>query len=359
MENNELLLKVNASSCYEVKIKRGIFSSLGDELRSLFPNSSFAVITDDIVDSLYGNEIEEILSSSNLSFSKFVFKNGEGSKTLATAERIYSFLNESSMTRGDVIISLGGGIVSDLAGFVASSYLRGIKFINIPTTLLSMVDASVGGKTGVNTSFGKNQVGAFWQPSLVLIDPNFLKTLPKDIFEDGIAEIIKYGVISDKVILDMLSCGEENLSSRLEEIIYRSIKIKKDVCQEDEKDNGKRMMLNFGHTIAHAIEAHSSHRISHGKAVAIGMVMIEGLLGYFEDEFREKNPVRDEISSLCWLYNLPTEYKANILELFEIIKSDKKRKNDEITIVLSREIGSCFLKSISLEMLKQALEEVF
>ncbi|MEG1994663.1 MAG: 3-dehydroquinate synthase, partial [Oscillospiraceae bacterium] len=264
-------------------------------------------------------------------------------KTLATCEKIFDFLTENMITRSDIVIALGGGVVGDTAGFVSASYLRGIEFIQIPTTFLASIDSSVGGKTGVNTALGKNLVGAFWQPSLVVIDTNTFDTLPKNIFADGVAEAIKYGVIKNKQLFEIIKSGK--IQENLETVIKECILIKKQLVEEDERDTGERMLLNFGHTIGHAIEKHSNHQVSHGSGVAIGMVLMTALS---ENMGITNNGTKNEIESVCKLYNLPTSYVGEEKQLVDIIKNDKKRKGNTITIVLAKEVGTSILYKIDI-----------
>lgn len=347
-------LTVNASKSYDIIIKKHILDEAGERIKELFPSSRVAVITDDIVDRLYGEKLMTSFKNAGIEACKASFKHGEEQKTLATCEAMFDFLSENNITRSDLVVALGGGIAGDLAGFVSGVHLRGISFVNIPTTLLAMIDSSVGGKTGVNTSHGKNQVGAIWQPSLVLIDPLCLETLEDEIFSDGIAEAIKYGVIRDEKILSFLLKGKDFALQNIEELIFSCVSIKRDVVQNDERDTGERMILNFGHTIAHAIEKHSNHKLSHGRAVAVGMVLIEKLLELEESGCK----LSKEIENLCKLYNLPTDYEGDREELFKIIGSDKKRQKDEITIVLAKEVGKAYLKRINIDDLKIGLLKI-
>lgn len=343
-ENTKHLICVNASRNYNIEIEKGSLETIGKKVKELFPKSKVAIITDDIVNGFYSGIVEKSLTSENIDFCKFVFENGEGSKTLVTCEKIFDFLTENMITRSDIIIALGGGVVGDTAGFVAASYLRGIEFIQIPTTFLASIDSSVGGKTGVNTALGKNLVGAFWQPSLVIIDTNTFDTLPENIFADGVSEAIKYGVIKNNQLFEIIKSGK--IKENLETVIKECILIKKQLVEQDERDTGDRMLLNFGHTIGHAIEKHSNHKISHGSGVAIGMVMMSNLS---ESLGLTNKGTAKEIENVCKTYNLPTDYNGKEKELIQIIKSDKKRKGENITIVLAKEIGTSFLYKISID----------
>ena len=234
--------------------------------------SNCAVITDSNVDKLYSNILISSLEKSGYKVSKFVFDAGEQSKNANTFVDILEFLANSGLTRSDCVFALGGGVVGDIAGFAASVYLRGIKFVQIPTTLLAAVDSSVGGKTAVNLPAGKNLVGAFHQPSLVLCDLDTLDTLPESVFQDGCAEVIKYGVIYDAGLFSHLA--ENGLAFEREYVISRCVELKRNVVEQDEFDTGARQMLNYGHTIGHGIEAQSGFSVTHGQAVAIGMAIV-------------------------------------------------------------------------------------
>lgn len=336
-------VSVTASRKYDVLIggniikdgKKFIEEALGGRPR-------LAVITDDRVDGLHGKTLETALSGFDV--VKFVFKNGEESKNIKTFGKILEFLAENNITRTDAVVAFGGGVVGDIAGFAASTFLRGIRFIQIPTTLLAMVDSSVGGKTAIDLEGGKNLCGTFWQPSLVLCDYSFLSTLPDEIFSDGMAEVIKYGVIRDRSLFDLLL--KENAKKNIEEIIARCVSIKRDIVNEDEKDTGIRAMLNFGHTAAHSIEKLSGFEISHGRAVGIGMVIASKgaeKMGVCKKETTE------EIIKAVKLYGLDTECPFSAKDVYSISLSDKKRSGEYITLVLPEETGKCILKKIHID----------
>ncbi|MEI6579117.1 MAG: 3-dehydroquinate synthase, partial [Eubacteriales bacterium] len=257
---------------YDVLIGSRMLKNAGDILRDYFSPCSVVIVTDDNVDALYGETVQYSLTCSGFNTSKFVFKHGEHSKNLSVYAKALEFMAQNSLTRSDMVVALGGGVTGDLAGFAAASYLRGVRFVQMPTTLLAAVDSSVGGKTGVNLDAGKNLAGAFWQPSLVLCDCDTLNTLPDDILADGIAEAIKYGMIRDKELFEMLEFGD--CISNPEACVARCVTIKGNIVAKDEFDNGERQLLNFGHTLAHSIEKLSDYKISHGHAVAIGMVIV-------------------------------------------------------------------------------------
>ena len=243
---------------YDIVIEKGVLAKAGDWVKSLWQPQKIALITDNHVGSLYAEKVKLSIENAGFEVIVFDFLEGEASKNLQTVNKAYEFLVKNGMTRSDGIVALGGGVVGDLAGFVASTYMRGIHFLQIPTSLTAQVDSSIGGKTGVNTPFAKNMVGTFTQPNGVLIDPETLQTLGKRELIEGMGEVIKYGLIEDVELWDELSAMDgspESILKHAESIIYRSCNVKRKVVVEDELDNGVRLYLNFGHTIGHAVEA--------------------------------------------------------------------------------------------------------
>jgi 3-dehydroquinate synthase len=342
-------VEVNASKNYSVWIDgsegAGLLSQAGDKIAAVCKGEAAALVTDDVVNELYGDTVEQSLKATGYSTMRFVFPHGEQSKNMATYTSLLCALTEANLTRTDLVVALGGGVVGDLAGFAAATYLRGIKFTQIPTTLLAMVDSSVGGKTAVDLPAGKNQVGAFYQPDLVLCDVGALKTLPDEVFHDGCAEMIKHGVILSAELFELL---KKPIQSRMEDIIARNVTIKRDIVVADEKDTGIRQILNFGHTIGHGIEKHSNYGVTHGKAVAIGMVIASrgasrmGLCG--ED-------CHAEIVEAVRRYQLPTETDITPESLIKAAFFDKKRSGKRITLILPEKIGKCVAKSFSMDEL--------
>ena len=271
-------LTVNTSKRYTIRIERGALDQLGAYCASLFaPGKKAVVITDTHVAPLYLERVSTSLRNAGFDVTSCAFPAGEPSKRLSTIEGSYGHMAQAHITRSDFAVALGGGVTGDMAGFAAASYLRGIPFVQVPTTLLSQVDSSVGGKTGVDLPQGKNLVGAFWQPSFVLIDPDTLNTLSPHFFADGMGEVIKYGCIKSRALFDLL-IETEDITSIMEDVIYRCVDIKRDVVERDEFDTGERALLNFGHTFGHALEKlHQYQGLSHGAAVGIGMVMMARL----------------------------------------------------------------------------------
>jgi len=339
-------VRVDASKSYDILIGSDLLKSTGKLVSNVVSPCKAAIITDDIVNSLYADLVQSSLEKSGFATCKYVFNNGECSKNISTFANALEFLAESEISRSDVIIALGGGVVGDLAGFCASSYLRGIKFVQIPTTFLAAIDSSVGGKTGVNLNAGKNLVGAFWQPSLVICDYSTLDTLPEDVFADGIAEAVKYGVISSHELFDAIANGQ--CKKNIEQIITECVTIKKDIVNEDEFDLGTRQLLNFGHTIGHCIEKQSNFKITHGHAVAIGMCIISkaafkaGLCDY---------DCSTEIEQSLKANGLPTQCSFDAQALFSTAVSDKKRTGNTINLVIPQKIGKCILYKMDIDKL--------
>ena len=338
------------SQTYQARIGRGLLSQLSDELETALAGqkrpSTIAVVTESNVAPLHLATTLEALRPFGACVPHYVFPAGETSKNLDTVAGILNFLAENRVTRSDLVVALGGGVTGDIAGFASAIYLRGIRVAQIPTTLLAAIDSSVGGKTGVDLPAGKNLCGAFWQPSLVLCDPDLLTTLPKEILHDGVAEAIKYGVISDRPLFDLLAT--QNLGEHLEEVIQRCVASKANIVARDEFDRGDRALLNFGHTFAHAIEKCSDFTISHGRAVGIGMVMISRL-AYQQGWTREE--CAPAIAAALQRYGLPTTTDFTAAQLMPYLLGDKKRAGNQLTLVIPETIGQCVLYTVPVEEL--------
>ena len=339
----EEIISVDASVSYDVLIGNSLLKDLGTLSASVVKPGRAVLVTDDTVNALYGDRAVSALTDAGFSVSRFVFPHGEESKTLNTYAEILNFCAKEGITRSDVLFALGGGVVGDLTGFAAATYLRGIRFIQIPTTLLAMVDSSVGGKTGVDLPAGKNLVGAFWQPSLVVCDYSLLTTLPKETFADGCAEVIKYAVINDKPLFERL---KNPIEPQLGAVIANCVRNKRDIVNLDERDTGCRQLLNLGHTFGHAVEACSAFGISHGSAVAIGTNLVasaavkRGLLP--PEAFRE-------IRALFSAYHLPLACPYSAKEIASVAASDKKRAGGTITLVVPYGIGDTRLVKTPIE----------
>src|SRR5699024_10127448 len=272
---NFIELDINTSKNYKIKIGRGLLNNISLFLKKYRDNCNIVLITDNIVNSLYVDKVVENLSKNGFNPHRFIIENGEKSKNLNTVTDILNFLADNNINRNDIILAIGGGVVGDISGFVASIYLRGIDYIQVPTTFLSSIDSSVGGKTGVNLDKGKNLVGSFNHPLEVICDVDTFKKLDKEIFSEGVAEAIKYGILFDKALFNRLATSELHQNSHdLEEIISTCVNLKAKIVQSDEFDKGNRQLLNLGHTIAHSIEKISNFTIHHGIAVAIGTAII-------------------------------------------------------------------------------------
>lgn len=340
-------ITVNASGSYDVIIEKGILADCGKMIAEKLPLCCAALITDDSVNALYADTVEDSLISAGFDCCRIVIPHGEGSKNAANLAAIWEKLAESRLSRSDIIVALGGGMIGDMAGFAAATYLRGISFVQIPTTLLAAIDSSVGGKTAIDLSAGKNLAGAFWQPSLVLCDPDCLKTLPHDFWLDGMGEMIKYAFAFDKEMADMI--GEKPDFDNISELIARCVEIKRRVVEADERDNGERRKLNFGHTIGHAIEQCSRLSISHGQAVGIGMVIMaracagRGLL---------PADVPERLLAVMKRCGMPTECDFTAEELAEAALEDKKRRGNEIFVVVPTAVGESAMKRLDISSLK-------
>lgn len=335
-------ISIKASTPYEVIIERGILKKAGKISTQYVKPCNALIITDDKVGPLYLDTLKKTLEENGFSVNTYTFKNGEQSKNIDTFADILNYMAELKMTRGDVIFALGGGVTGDLSGFSAASYLRGIKFIGVPTTFLAAVDSSVGGKTGINLKSGKNLAGAFHQPSLVLCDPDTFNTLPENVFADGVAEALKSGIIADSELFNMFLNG--SFLENIERVVSACIKIKGQIVESDEFESGARKLLNLGHTVGHAVEKCSDYSITHGHAVAIGMAIVARAAekaNLLEDGTCKK------ILNALKMCNLPTSCSFSEDELCEVILNDKKRKGDFVTFVIPERIGKCVLKDIS------------
>ena len=346
-------MHVAAGKPYDVLIERGLIAQSGEILKaSLGRTCKAAILTDDTVDALYGAEAEGALKRSGFEVCRFAMPHGEENKNLTVWASMLDFLAENRLTRSDVIVALGGGVVGDMAGFAAASFLRGIRFMQIPTTLLAMVDSSVGGKTGLNLTAGKNLAGAFYQPCVVLCDPDALWTLKPEQLADGVAEVIKYGVLGNEELFELLKNGQWH--DEMLSVIETCVTAKARLVEEDERDTGSRQLLNLGHTLGHAIEKCSHFGISHGHAVAIGMVYaarLAGRMGLCGADVLKK--IHDALQA----NHLPVEAPYTPEELCEVALSDKKRMGGEISFVLPRAIGRCELVKIPVSGMMQIVNQ--
>ena len=346
------IVKINASTEYEVMIGSGLLSSLGQAVAKVTKCGTAAIVSDTNVWSLYGKNVQSSLENAGFSVISFVFPAGEASKNGQTYLSLLNFLAENHLTRSDCLIALGGGVVGDLTGFTAATYLRGICYIQVPTTLLAAVDSSIGGKTAIDLECGKNLVGAFYQPRLVICDTDTLKSLPIDIYRDGCAEVIKYGVLYDPDLFAHLQAM--GLSFDQEKVITRCVELKRNVVAEDEFDTGSRMKLNLGHTIGHGVEAGSHYAVSHGKAVAIGMAIVSracAAKGLCTSE------TATEILRVLSQFGLPIHTELSAQILYKSALSDKKRNGGAVNLILPKAIGDCVIVPTPVEDLNAFIQE--
>ena len=340
-------ITVAASRNYDVVVGHGLLSHTAEYIQPLLSPATAVIVSDDQVSPLYGDTVASSLENAHIRVLRFTFPHGEASKSAEVLFELLEFMAEHAVTRSDLIVALGGGVTGDLTGFAASIYLRGTPFIQIPTTLLAAVDSSVGGKTAINLRSGKNLAGSFNQPRLVLCDIDTLATLPAQEFSSGMAEVIKYGVLSDTQLFELLE--NEDSHEHLEEIIYRCVASKKDLVMADEFDTGARQLLNLGHTLAHAIEKLSDFTIGHGHAVAIGLAAVARCAyaaGLAEED------MFDRICNLLHKYDLPTSCEYSTKDLCQMILRDKKRSGQTITLVIPRRIGDTYLYHLPVEQLE-------
>lgn len=337
---------------YPIIIEKGLINRVSKEIIKVYKGKKIFIITDDNVNKYYGGKISEELKHNDFEVKLLSLKPGEETKNFNTLPMIYNELLDFNLTRSDLIIALGGGVIGDLAGFVASTYLRGVDFIQIPTSLLAQVDSSVGGKVAVDLERGKNLVGSFYHPKCVLIDPEVLNTLDNRFFIDGMAEVIKYGCIKDKQFFDYIEKMEnkKQLINSMELIIHKCCDIKRQVVENDEKDKGERMLLNFGHTLGHAIEQYYNYtKYSHGEGVAIGMYAISKIS---EEKGLTKNGTSQRIKDILVKYNLPYELDINIEEILEAINLDKKKLGNNLNVIILKEIGNSEIYKTTAEFFK-------
>ena len=330
---------------YDILIQAGLLSYVGERLSRLHKPCRVLLLMDDVVEALYADTVSASLTDAEFSVVRHVIPHGETSKSGENLLVLLEKMATEEMTRSDLLVALGGGVVGDLGGFAAAIYQRGIPFVQIPTTLLAMVDASVGGKTAIDLKAGKNLCGAFHQPLLVVCDTNCLNTLSPEILSDGMAEVIKYAMISDSVLFDLLKKG----SPDMETVIRLCVEDKRTLVEADETDKGVRQLLNLGHTVGHAIEVCSEFSIPHGSAVAMGMTAITraavktGICG------------AEALSSLLGLlnqYNLPTECPFTAEQLFAVAVSDKKRAGGFITLAVPYGVADTRLVTVPVDALE-------
>lgn len=344
-------IRVKTSREYEVIVGAGASAETGDALSSLSGAARILTVTDDNVAPLHADTFLARLPE-NTEKHLFVIPHGEENKSIDTVLSILTYMKEHGFDRSDLIVALGGGVTGDMAAFAASVYMRGIDFVNVPTTLLSQVDSSVGGKTGVDFLGSKNIIGTFYQPLLVICDTDYLKTLPDDVFADGCAEVIKYAFIGDAELLALI---EDGIRKNIDEIVSRCVSDKNNIVSRDEFDRGERALLNFGHTVGHAVESLSEYTVSHGKAVASGMCIITRaceLAGICEEG------VYGRLVSVLSANSLPTGTDRTADELTCAVRNDKKKSGDSISVIVPTALSSAKVQKMSFSELHSLIKEV-
>jgi len=341
VQNN--IVTVSASHSYDVIVERGILKHMGDYVKSVSGASTVVLVVGDIVGPLYADTVTRSIEEKGIRVLTYVLPHGEQAKCESQLFDLLEFMGDNDVTRSDLMIALGGGVTGDLTGCAASLFMRGMNYIQVPTTLLAAVDSSVGGKTAIDLKAGKNMAGAFKQPRLVICDTETLNTLPPEEFAAGMGEVIKYGVLCDPELFAFLETND--IREKIEEIIIRCITIKRNVVMADEFDTGARATLNLGHTLAHTIEKCSNFTVKHGHAVAIGLVAVAKcawIAGLAEENCAPR------IAALCEKSGLPTTTDIPLTDLVSEITRDKKRSGSSITLVIPRRIGECSLMKMDL-----------
>ena len=340
-------IHITASTSYDVLIGEGLLDKCGELTAKVIKPCRCVIVSDDTVDELYGDRAQISFSYAGFRVTRFAFPAGEASKNLATLTDILNALGGAGLSRSDLVVALGGGVTGDMAGFAAAIYTRGIRFVQIPTTLLAAVDSSVGGKTAVDMPFGKNMVGAFHQPSLVITDTDVLRELPPEQLSNGCAEAIKCGVLNDPALFGLLETGD--WLERIDEVVRRCVEYKRDVVAGDEFDTGSRAFLNLGHTFGHAIEVCSNLTLLHGQAVGIGMLMAAAAAKCPEEMILK-------IAGCLRKNGLPTHCGYTAPALAKAALNDKKRAGGSITLVLPEAIGRCRLEKVPIADLPGCFE---
>lgn len=337
-------IKVHTDSNeYMIDIKNGIFYEIGDLISARFSLKRIFIITDENVAAIYINDLKVSFQRNAICVEIIILKPGEQSKSFECYHMICESLLEKGITRSDTILAFGGGVVGDIAGFAASTILRGIRLIHAPSSLLSQVDSSVGGKTAINSTHGKNLIGSFYQPEAVYIDPLLLDTLSKRYFSDGMAEIIKYACIKDAKLFELLEAHDAgSIKPLMSDIIACCCSIKAEVVAKDERDTAERMLLNFGHTLGHVIESYFDYsKYTHGEAVALGMLKITTRS---EEMGLTEKGVFEKLEKLLQIYDLPVEYPLMENEKAQqILLKDKKTESDNINLIILRKIGEAYI----------------
>ncbi|MCI5838941.1 MAG: 3-dehydroquinate synthase [Peptoniphilaceae bacterium] len=345
-------ISVNCSDPYSVHLNKGILNEI---YKYINKDKKFFIITDENVAEIYLDDFEKIFENQKIKYHSMILPAGENTKSIFWYERIVNELAKNLFDRNDAIIALGGGVIGDISGFVAGTYRRGIDFYQIPTTLLSAIDSSIGGKNAINIERGKNLVGLFYQPKAVFIDPNVFKSLPDDVFEDGFGEIIKYAMIASPDLFEKIENHRYEISDDMTEIVEECIKIKKYFVENDEKETGIRKKLNFGHTIGHAIERMNKFEKMHGHCISMGMdwiTKISTIEGYCDGS------TYNRLLNLLQKYNLFILIFENTEDLISEIQNDKKIHNGKIDVIIPIEIGKCEIKTFELKEFSNMIRKI-
>lgn len=355
-------IHVNTTSrAYDVVVGEHMLDHVGNAARGAVKGPNAFIVSDTNVWPLYHEPVEQYLTDAGFSVAHYVFPAGEASKNLSTLSDVLEAMAEAELGRDDIVIALGGGVVGDVAGYAAASYMRGIAVVQVPTSLLAMVDSSVGGKTAVDLKGGKNLAGAFWQPSAVIASIACLSTISPELLTDSCGEVIKHGVLADPAMFAELEASpintrdaEGNLDyERLERIVSRNIEIKRDVVDQDEKEQGLRQTLNLGHTIGHAIEAANNYELGHGSSVAAGMCFIAracAKLGICPAEDAER------IVACVAAHGLPTTSDIDTETLYTFALADKKRHGNTMNVNMIKDIGNVYVQKMPLDEFKELIE---
>ncbi|HOO22399.1 MAG TPA: 3-dehydroquinate synthase [Clostridia bacterium] len=340
------VIKVNASKKYEIRLGKGLLDSLGSFVKEVCSSRKAVLVTDSNVNKLYGKRAAENLERNGIETFVYEFPAGERSKNLNTYSDLVSFIAKNSLLRNDLVVALGGGVAGDIAGFAAATYMRGIRFVQVPTTLLAVIDSSVGGKTGIDLFEGKNLLGAFYQPDMVIADTDLLKTLPDEEIKNGMGELIKYGILTGGELWELIERGEDPLNDeRMPELC---VNYKRDIVEKDEHEASVRKLLNLGHTAGHAIEKLNDYALTHGICVAFGIAVAARSALYRGALGKESY---DRIMKVLERENMPTSTDISPSQIISAALNDKKSKGKSLTMVVIRDVGDCGLEEVPIENL--------
>ena len=340
-----MVINVNASRSYDIEIGRNLLEKIGGDILAIKEKCNVCIVSDDIVSSLYGDVVFNSLKKAGFNVCVFTIPHGEKSKNIKSFSEILEYLASQNFKRNDLIVALGGGVVGDLAGFVAASYMRGIDFVQVPTTLLAMIDSSVGGKTAIDLPNGKNLVGAFYQPIKVIIDLKTLDSLPCTEYKNGMGEGIKYAMLMDNELESIVGEGV-TCSSNVDRFVELCIRYKKYIVEEDEKESNLRRLLNLGHTFAHAIEKLSGYEIPHGLAVAQGLKIISDIS---IKQGKLAPCAYEKLTMLLDRYDMHIEKEYSMKDMLDVIKLDKKAEGEYINVVMPYAFGDCRIEKLKIE----------